>query len=80
MENKLLTQSVVGDTELIGDLDNLGLTKELTVGETYIQIAKAFGLNLFKRETHGSKYGGNMSIVTGYKVYIKCAERTGQLD
>ena len=74
--------TVVDDKQLIGYLDNLGLTSKLTPGEkdTYIQIAKSFGLNPFKREIHVSKYGDNLSIITGYEVYIKRAERSGQLD
>ncbi len=82
MKAELTVQNQVQDSELIGYLDNLGLTKKLTEGEknTYIQIAKAFGLNPFKREIHVSKYGENMSIITGYEVYIKRAERTGMLD
>lgn len=82
MKTELTVQNQVTDTELIGYLDNLGLTKKLTEGEksTYLNIARAFGLNPFKREIHVSKYGENMSIITGYEVYIKRAERTGQLD
>lgn len=82
MKQELAIQNQVGDAELVGYLDNLGLTKRLSDGEknTYLQIAKAFGLNPFKREIHVSKYGDNMSIITGYEVYIKRAERTGQLD
>lgn len=74
--------SLVSDTELINHLQNLGLAKELTDGErnTYLQIAKAFNLNPFKREIHVSKYNGQMSIITGYEVYIKRAERSGLLD
>lgn len=88
MENNQLTttEKQVNDTELIMHLDNLGLTQKLTAGEknTYLQIAKAFNLNPFKREIHVSKYGegqyAQMSIITGYEVYIKRAERSGQLD
>lgn len=74
--------NVVNDDQLIGYLDNLGLTSKLTQQEknTYVSIAKAFGLNPFKREIHVSKYGENLSIITGYEVYIKRAERSGQLD
>lgn len=72
----------VTDAELTMHLENLGLLKDLTNGEknSYLQIAKAFNLNPFKREIHVSKYNGQMSIITGYEVYIKRAERTGQLD
>jgi phage recombination protein Bet len=74
--------TIVTDNQLINYLDNLGLTSKLTKEEknTYLQIAKAFGLNPFKREIYVSKYGDNLSIITGYEVYIKRAERSGQLD
>jgi phage recombination protein Bet len=74
--------AVVNDKQLIGYLDNLGLASKLSEKEksTYLEIAKAFGLNPFKREIHVSKYGENLSIITGYEVYIKRAERSGQLD
>lgn len=82
MAKELATTASISDAELIQHLSNLGLAKELTDGErnTYLQIAKAYNLNPFKREIHVSKYGGQMSIITGYEVYIKRAERTGQLD
>lgn len=72
----------VTEQELTMHLENLGLLKDLTAGEknTYLQIAKAFNLNPFKREIHVSKYNGQMSIITGYEVYIKRAERSGVLD
>jgi len=80
MSTELSTQ--VDDAQLIGFLDNLGLTSKLTQQEknTYLGIAKAFGLNPFKREIHVSKYGDTMSVITGYEVYIKRAERSGMLD
>lgn len=73
---------LISDDMLLMHLENLGLLKDLTTGEknTYLQIAKAYNLNPFKREIHVSKYNGQMSIITGYEVYIKRAERTGQLD
>lgn len=82
MNNELAVQQTVGDKELISHLDALGLTTKLSEGEktTFLSIAKAFNLNPFKREIHISKYGENLSIITGYEVYIKRAERTGQLD
>lgn len=74
--------SSVSQEELIMHLDNLGLTSMLKEGEknTYLQICQAYNLNPFKREVHVSKYGDTMSIITGYEVYIKRAERSGQLD
>ena len=74
--------ALVSDNELLMHLGNLGLLKDLTEGEknSYLQIAKAFNLNPFKREIHVSKYNGVMSIITGYEVYIKRAERSGLLD
>ncbi len=47
----------------------------------FLQIAHGFGLNPFKREVHLVKYGNSpASIVIGYEVYIKRAERTGKLN
>ena len=51
---------------------------------SFFQIAKAFNLNPFKREIYCVAYGEGdkrqLSIITGYEVYIKRAERTGLLD
>ena len=82
MSKEIVKSETVSDQELTLHLENLGLIKDLTKGElnSYLQIAKAFNLNPFKREIHVSKYNGQMSIITGYEVYIKRAERTGLLD
>ena len=47
----------------------------------FLGICKSFGLNPLKREVHLIKYGNApASIVTGYEVYLKRAERTGKLN
>lgn len=67
-------------------LDTMGLSSKLTEQEKshFINIAQEFGLNPFKREIHCSVYGEGayrqLSIITGYEVYIKRAERSGKLD
>lgn len=72
----------IQEQELIKYLDALGLTSKLNENEksVYINMAKAFNLNPFKREIHVSKYGDQMSVITGYEVYIKRAERSGLLN
>jgi len=67
-------------------LDATGKTSELMPAEKkmFVSIAREFGLNPFKREIHITAYGKGeyrkFSIITGYEVYIKRAERTGKLD
>jgi phage recombination protein Bet len=52
--------------------------QELTLG---LQIAKTCNLNPLKREIYFIKYGNNpMMTVTGYEVYLKRAEASGQYD
>lgn len=47
----------------------------------FMNIAKSYGLNPFKREVHFVKYGSNPGqTIVGYESYIKRAERTGLLD
>lgn len=52
--------------------------------EQFLQIARAFNLNPFKREIYCTAYGEGqyrqLSIITGYEVYLKRAENTGLLD
>lgn len=58
----------------------------LTAPETmqFIEIAKAYQLNPFKREIYCIAYGTGekrkLSILTGYEVYLKRAERLKMLD
>lgn len=83
MSKELAKQELnVSKETLIKHLDTLGLASQLTPQEkeNYFEIAMLYGLNPFKREIYVSKYGSQMSIITGYEVYIKRAERTGMLD
>ena len=80
MSNEIVKASneVVSEQALIKHLENVGLVNNLSDGEksTFVSIAKAYGLDPFKREIHVSKYGSNAaSIIVGYEVYIKRAER-----
>ena len=63
-----------------------GFDKSLSEDEQirFIQTALAGDLNPFKREIHIAVYGEGsnrkVSIITGYQIYLKRAERTGNLD
>ena len=47
----------------------------------FMGISKSYGLNPLKREIHFVKYGNApASIIVGYEIYLKRAERTGKLD
>lgn len=83
MKNEITAQeNEVNDKILINYLDAFGIGAKLNENEKtqFLTIAKTFGLNPFKREIHVSKYGETLSIITGYEVYIKRAERSGQLN
>jgi phage recombination protein Bet len=45
----------------------------------FTEVAKAFQLNPFKREIHCIAYNGTLSLIVGYEVYLKRAERSGKL-
>lgn len=74
----------ITDKELIDYMDTMGLAQKLNEKEklSFIQIAKAYNLNPFKREIYAVKYkeGDTLTIITGYESYIKRAERSGLLD
>jgi len=89
MSNKTVqtqTQSqevAVVSTEILTDyLSSQGLNKNLTKEETtqFLEICKAYQLNPFKREIYATKYGTNFSIIVGYEVYLKRAERSNDLS
>ena len=77
---------VVEEKTIIDYMDAFGHSQKLLPNEkkAFINIAKEFGLNPFKREIYCVAYGEgkyrNLSIVTGYEVYLKRAERIGRLD
>ncbi len=69
-------------------LENTGLANQLQEHEViqFIRIAKAYNLNPFKKEIFCNVYNANdpdkrtLSIVIGYKVFIKRAEKINLLD
>jgi phage recombination protein Bet len=91
MPNKQLTVAPIQAPEITKEkvaeyLDAFGLSKELSENEKkqFIEIACEFKLNPFKREIFCVPYGQGdsrkLSIITGYEVYIKRAERSGKLN
>ena len=71
---------------LLDYLTAFGFANQLTQEEKlqFIEVAQAFHLTPFKREIHVAVFGEGdyrrLSIITGYEVYLKQAERTGKLD
>lgn len=88
MKNEITTMpnEQVDNTMLVKYLNVMGLTPKLTESEQeqFINISRMYGLNPFKREIYCTVYGEGQykqfSIITGYEVYIKRAERSGQLN
>ena len=84
MENKEI--ELITSSKLESYLQISGVAQNLTLEEqkNFLQIAMDFNLNPFKREIYCTSYGKGdykkTSIIIGYEVYIKRAERTGQLD
>lgn len=74
--------TIVNNEQLTSYLTAMGLAKNLNENEKnqFIEIAKTFNLNPFRKEIYCTKYGENFSIIVGYESYIKRAERTGQLN
>ena len=68
-------------------LDTMGMSKQLNDSQKklFIELASAYQLNPFKREiypiVYKNKSGVNeISLVTGYEVYIQRANQSGLLD
>ena len=84
MENVALAvhPQQVTEIELVKYLTAMGLAQKLDERETtqFLQIAKVYNLNPFKREIYCVKYGETLSIIVGYESYIKRAERSGLLN
>lgn len=85
-DNALTVREEITESKIIEYLDSAGITNSLLQNEKkmFFNIAREFHLNPFKREIHITAYGQGdkrkCSIITGYDVYIKRAERTGKLD
>ena len=77
---------IVTKDKLESYLSISGVGNDLTKEErqNFLMIAQEFGLNPFKREIYCTSYGKGeykkTSIIVGYEVYIKRAERTNLLD
>ena len=77
----------VSEKDLLAYLDNIQGTA-LTENEKiqFLSTAKAYSLNPFKREIYANVYvqkstgKRTLSIIVGYEVYLKRAERTGLVD
>lgn len=77
---------VIKEDKIVEFMDAYGLSTQLEPSEKkmFIAIATEFQLNPFKREIYCVPYGEGkyrkLSIITGYEVYLKRAERSGLLD
>lgn len=85
MKNELATTTQEGNLNLqtlSKFLESAGLATSLNnqEKETFLQIAQAYQLNPFKREIYCTKYSTQMTIIVGFEVYLKRAERTGKMD
>jgi|GEM_PF-845769 len=85
-ENAVAVREEITKAKVMEYLDAAGITNTLLDNEKqmFFNMARAFCLDPFKREIHITAYGQGdrrkCTIITGYEVYIKRAERTGKLD
>lgn len=83
--SQIAIQKEIDESLIIDFLKISNPNIELKDRKTFIELAKAFNLNPFMREiylvSYKNKQGAiNSSIIVGYEVYIKRAERTGLLN
>jgi phage recombination protein Bet len=77
--------TVIDEKKIREYLESFGLVNGMSDREVkqFTEIAQAFQLNPFKREIYCIPYGTGdrrrLSIITGYEVYLKRAERLGTL-
>lgn len=78
---QLATKDQFDPATLDSYMNAMGLANKLNASEKtqFIELAKAFNLNPFTREIYAIKYGDKFSLVIGYEVYLKRAERNGDL-
>jgi hypothetical protein len=83
---QILSEQKIQKETIIEYLRTFGFHKMLSEAEQnqFISTACANNLDPFKREIYIAVYGEGtnrkVSILTGYQVYLKRAERTGNLD
>jgi len=83
--NELANIELITEDKIKSYLNALGLTTQLNPNEAtqFIEMALASQLNPFKREIYCIAFGKDefrkLSIITGYEVYLKRAERSGKL-
>ena len=77
-ENRQVT--TITEDKLNSYLSSLGNKLPEAQKQQFIEIAKAFNLNPFKKEIYGIGFGDKFNIIVGYEVYIKRAERSGLLS
>jgi phage recombination protein Bet len=85
-QNVQVSEQKIQRETILEFLNVFGFTKSLSDAEQnqFIQTALVGNLDPFKREIYLAVYGEGenrkVSILTGYQVYFKRAERTGNLD
>lgn len=80
VQNKTGFKPKITTEKINSYLDSLGSTLSPKHRTQFIEIAILHQLNPFIREIYGIPYGNNFNIIVGYEVFLKRAERSGQLQ